>query len=361
MARVVERFDRCVGCNPDYYSTIKQFAKDNQASLAAFEEHGVILKVSDEHKCPRCGNKLLFKEARNQFYCTHSYYPPKNKKKRIRCDFTISRYNGTFLAASHLEPWQILLFVCEWLRKHFNHNQVQENLNITRPTSVDWRSFCSEVVEFWFKNQDPIGGPGQVVEVDETLIARRKYNRGRVVQQVWLFGGIERVGKKRFVVPLLGEDGHTVLPRDKDTLTNLIKQFIHPGSTVYSDCWKGYCGLSEEGFVHSTINHSLHFVDPADKELHTQNIERLWLDVKQYIRRPGIRAKFLTQYLARYLFLKEKKGNEFHSFLTHAAKLYPPTLTPAANRPRPNPVTLEENDLDDDCVLVPTDPDEPSP
>ena len=52
MARVVERFDRCVGCNPEYYSIIKQFAKDNQASLAAFEEHGVILKVSDEHKCP---------------------------------------------------------------------------------------------------------------------------------------------------------------------------------------------------------------------------------------------------------------------------------------------------------------------
>ncbi|GFS07560.1 hydrolase TatD [Elysia marginata] len=42
----------------------------------------------------------------------------------------------------------------------------------------DWRSFCSEVTERWFSNQDPIGGVGVEVEVDETLIVQRKYERG---------------------------------------------------------------------------------------------------------------------------------------------------------------------------------------
>lgn len=62
-------------------------------------------------------------------------------------------------------------------------------LKISSRTSVDWRSFCSEVTDFWFTEQESIGGPGIVVEIDETLIVRRKYGRGRVLSQVWLFGG----------------------------------------------------------------------------------------------------------------------------------------------------------------------------
>ena len=205
---------------------------------------------------------------------------------------------------------------------------------------------------FGFRNQKPIGGKGIAVEVDETLVAKRKYNRGRAIQQIWLFGGIERVTKKRFIVPLLNEDGSSQ-PRDKDTLIGLIQKFILPESVIYSDCWKAYSSLSDHGFEHLTVNHSLHFVDPKDKDIHTQNIERLWLDVKQYMKRPGIRGKYMSQYLGRYLFLKEHEGHELHSFLLEAAKLYPPTLavdTPA--RPRTViPETDEDEDEDDDLIF----------
>ena len=43
-----------------------------------------------------------------------------------------------------------------------------------------------------------IGGPGTVVEVGESKFGKRKYNRGRKVDGCWVFGGIERVGKKVF-------------------------------------------------------------------------------------------------------------------------------------------------------------------
>lgn len=37
-----------------------------------------------------------------------------------------------------------------------------------------------------------IEGPDKIVTIGETLIVKRKYNRGRVLHQQWLFGGIER-------------------------------------------------------------------------------------------------------------------------------------------------------------------------
>ena len=48
-------------------------------------------------------------------------------------------------------------------------------------------------------------GPGKEVEIDEICIVKRKYNRGRIQNQVWLFGGIERRSKNKFIVPLLEE------------------------------------------------------------------------------------------------------------------------------------------------------------
>lgn len=60
-------------------------------------------------------------------------------------------------------------------------------MDITKVTSVNWRSFCSEVCQFWLENVQKLAGPGVEVEIDETVIARRKYNRGRLMKTVWLW------------------------------------------------------------------------------------------------------------------------------------------------------------------------------
>ena len=75
-----------------------------------------------------------------------------------------------------------------------------ECLNISLRTLVDWRSFCSEVTDTWFNNQDSIGGEGVEVEIDKTVIVHRKFNWGRVLIQLRLFGGTEWLNKRRFVV-----------------------------------------------------------------------------------------------------------------------------------------------------------------
>ena len=112
---------------------------------------------------------------------------------------------------------QIVIFVYYWVQKIFTHYTVLRNVQITLETSVDWRSYCSEVCEHWFNNQEAIGGNGCIVEIDETLVVRKKYNKGRDLVQTWLFGGIERVSKKNFVVPLLNPLTNEVQKRDKKT------------------------------------------------------------------------------------------------------------------------------------------------
>ena len=191
---------------------------------------------------------------------------------------------------------------------------------------MDWQSFCSEVCYNWFLHQEQIGGEGVEVEIDETQFVRRKYERGRLLNDIWLFGGIERVAKKRFVVALTGEIEEK---RNKETLVPLVLKYIKPGSTIYNDAWGAYRGLGEiNNYTHKVINHSKHFVDPEESTMHTQNIERLWRDIKEWSRRPGVRSKYMHQYLARYLFVTgTEEKNLLHSFLTQAALLYPPQGT----------------------------------
>ena len=146
------------------------------------------------------------------------------------------------------------------------------------------------------------------------------------MNDIWLFGGIERITKKRFVVALTGEIEEK---RNKETLVPLILKYIKPGTTIYSDAWGAYRGLGEiNNYTHKVINHNQYFVDPEDSTIHTQNIERLWRDIKEWSRRPGVRSIYLHQYLARYLFISgTEEKNLLHSFLTQADLLYPPQGT----------------------------------
>ena len=54
---------------------------------------------------------------------------------------------------------------------------------------------CSEILE---NDCEKIGGPGKTVEIDESKFGKRKYHRGKRVEGVWVFGGIERERRRSF-------------------------------------------------------------------------------------------------------------------------------------------------------------------
>ena len=258
----------CAGCVNFYWDAIKEFHKDDTKSLELLRSHSVLPR---EVKCPRCDSECVLNEQ-GIFCCYHSVKLPK-KGRRKRCGFSVSQFSGTFLGRTRISPSKIVCFVLHFLNHNWDHQTVLDNLRISTKTSVDWRSFCCEVTERWFDQQEPIGGPGKTVEIDETILVRRKYNRGRVLAQVWLFGGIERETKKKFIVPLVEEK------RDKVTLFGYIQKFVLPGSTIHSDGWAAYRDIAADlGHNHYVINHSENFVRKEGSVLvHTQMLNAFGL------------------------------------------------------------------------------------
>ena len=169
------------------------------------------------------------------------------------------------------------------------------------------------------RDSEPIGGPGKVVEIDESKFGKRKYNRGRKVDGVWVFGGIERDSRRCFLV--------TVEDRSAETLIPIIKQYILSGTKIISDCWKSYIKLQEEGYIHGTVNHSIEFVNSITGD-HTQNIESTWRAVKRSLPRSGTVKSLYESYFAEFIF-RRKYFNEsvehFLCFLDQIRRVYTPS------------------------------------
>lgn len=75
----------------------------------------------------------------------------------------------------------------------------------------------------------------------------------------------------------------------RETLLPIVVEHVSEGSQIFSDKYSSYVTrngrshLGPEGFEHYFINHSLHFVDPLQPFIHTNNIERTWRSLRASI------------------------------------------------------------------------------
>ena len=106
-------------------------------------------------------------------------------------------------------------------------------MTLSKATCCDWANFCRQVcIDYMITQVRPIGGPEKVVEIDESLFTKRKFNRGMWRPEQWVFGGVERDSGRCFLVPVKRRDAATLLP--------LIQEHILPGTKIISDCFKSY-------------------------------------------------------------------------------------------------------------------------
>ena len=75
----------------------------------------------------------------------------------------------------------------------------------------------------------PIGGEGIIVEIDESKLGKRKYNRGHRVKGIWVVGVGVEITPERCIFAV------SVQYRSADTLRAIIQDHVLPGTTVRTD------------------------------------------------------------------------------------------------------------------------------
>ena len=114
-------------------------------------------------------------------------------------------------------------------------------IRLAEHTLIDWSQYFRDICSRWLLDHPiryldrfvnmycfgiyiydfRLGGVGHTVQIDERLIARRKYNRGRLIPDQWIFGMYDvnaGVGVVRYV-----------LNRSRATILPIIEEFILPG------------------------------------------------------------------------------------------------------------------------------------
>ena len=214
----------------------------------------------------------------------------------------------TFFSGSMLKTSQIMFLAHLWLNK-VTSSSAQSITQFSKHTITSFYSHFRRLVESSLAEEHQvIGGPGVIVEVDETKLGKRKYHRGHRVEGVWVVVGVERSEERRvFVV--------AVQDRCAQTLTEVIQQHVHPDSIVHTDLWKGYSSLNENtGMKHMTVNHSKGFIN-SETGVHTNTVEGTNFAVKRLI---PIRCRIrdgIESHLAEFVWRRMNESNLWDAFI----------------------------------------------
>jgi hypothetical protein len=139
------------------------------------------------------------------------------------------------------------------------------------------------------------------------VISRRKYHRGRLLRERWVFGGYSSDSKRGFMVIVIVM---VIVPdRSAATLLPLVQEYSRDGTVIWSDEWRAYGGIGRlpNNYTHQTVNHSRHFTDPQTGVC-TNPVEAYWKRVKQTFKRmSGTYADMVDSHLREFLF-RERYG-----------------------------------------------------
>jgi len=175
----------------------------------------------------RCGGELIFRK--NKEYKGGYALRCKN------CSKFTAMTKGTFFHNAKLGWYEIFLLMLMWCCDISVGGMKRLSGINADHTLIDWSQLLRDICS-WKLLQVPqltrIGGPGHVVQEDESVITRRKYHRGRHVRTRWIVGCYDPLYERGVIVHINA--------RDENSLIAVITEHVLPGSEIWTDCWRGY-------------------------------------------------------------------------------------------------------------------------
>jgi transposase-like protein len=212
------------------------------------------------------------------------------------CGYRIHPLKGTIFerSSTSLHLWFYAMYLITSTRCGISAKHLERELGVTYKTA--WRMFNKIRNQLMVQDNAPLSGE---VEVDETFVGGkpREADRKRRAAKGWnaqtaywerkaiVFGAVERSGRIRAeVVP--NSRASVIRPK--------AREFILPGSLIYTDEYHAYVKLGKTGYTHRRINPPREGVR-GRRRSHADD-RRLLRPVEE--RRPGRLPRRLAQVVA---------------------------------------------------------------
>ena len=287
------------------------FEEDTLRTIEFLQERNLLAK---SQICDRCHSDMKFRKYPTKdlygWVCGHKVC--KNAKKSLRI--------GSWFSQMRIPIQKIVHLIHLWS----NHNSVASASTATgvseRAIIQNYqylRNVCSGKL---MSVDEKLGGPGIVVQIDESLF-RHKYQRGsRPASEQWVLG-IADTSYKPAKVHM-----EMVASRNAETVLPIIRRKVAAGSIIRSDQWRAYQGLGNDvAYTYEPLNHSENVVDPVTG-VHTQSIESYWNDCKRRLKTASrTKAEMLPGYLDQFMWENQFNRNKdgFENILLHMSEQYP--------------------------------------
>lgn len=264
--------------------TLRQF-QDRFPTEDSCLDHLFQVRYGTDFNCPKCERPAKYSRVRGRRayqcnWCAHQLYPTAGTP------FDRTR--------TSLRDWFFVMFQFCASRNGVAAKEVERQLGVTYKTA--WR-MCHEIRKYMatLDSDDPLGGIGEEVEIDETLIGGVAEGMGRGYK-----------GNKTCVVGMQERGGElitrVVSGRSQEHMRAVIGEHILPGTTVHTDEFGGYAKVGHWGYRHMRVNHKSGEYVNVETGAGVNAIEGFWAQLKRGINGTHIHVspKHLPKYLGEF-------------------------------------------------------------
>ncbi len=260
--------------------TVKDFFARFPSDDACLE-HIMEVRFGLKHFCRKCGAESTFHKIadRRAYACSHCgdhVYP---------CAGTIFKDSRT-----SLQSWFYVIFLFVTTRHGVSGKELQRQLGVTYKTAWRMAGLIREHMAT-VDGDTPLGGFGEHVEIDETLIGGSVSGKGSGYK-----------GNKTAIVGMMERGGEVVTrvvkSRRREPMLGVIHENVLPGTTVSTDEFGSYRELDACGFDHRTVNHKSGQYACADTGASVNAMEGFWAQLKRSIN--GTHIHVSSKHLWKY-------------------------------------------------------------
>jgi len=218
------------------------------------------------------------------------------------CGSMVSPMAGTIFehSSTPLRLWFYAMFLMGSTRCGISAKQIQRETGVTYKTA--WRMF--KQIRSLLDDDGRLEGP-ITVEVDEMYFGgRTKRKHALPKPKTTVLGAVERGVGGRVIARIAGD-------ATKPSIHGFIKEYVLPGSVIFSDEHRSYDGLEGPKYRHFRVRHSERvYVTGSKGQIHTQTIEGFWSLVKRGIGGVyhSVSKKYLQNYLNEYSFRYNRRN-----------------------------------------------------